>query len=545
MPKIRRKSTASYRADVRSLPGYQGTMWNLLRRAECEIAIQAVGYGARAKDSLLERIIMARPLGYWPKDMTSGVGTTAGTKPIPGNMPTPEQQAWVADRRDLLTREDLEYLQAAGLCDSRLDEIAAAGSTRSFGRGAANNVEQGSESGGAPEQESAPAPGGGEGGVEPTSEKMLEAEQQRIYAAERRENAAAARAAAAAAIEQGNMAEAAEQANHAVHEEKVAEQNEFAAESLEREAKAEAEAAAAAAAEAAAAEQRAAAAAKTGWLAVMQEARKRADQDPDGGRVISTRTMSGVARMVADGASRAQVIDAITQSWEPEEIAKIYGHIDEGAAVAQRRRDRQPLQPIGDWQHVIDDAVQRCPTNLLDFPHDQLPNMLDRLQHGQVWIVGPTGSGKTYAAKQAAAVLDQPCNLVSCGEELMLQQLVGARDAHGVFHTGPLLDAYENGGVIILDEFDKCDPGVAGACNAFLNRDPEIAVTDRAEQPVAKMHPDFRVVIATNTFGNGSDGQYLVQQQSLDLVARFEHPGLQMFVGYSEAVERNILGEIA
>jgi hypothetical protein len=221
--------------------------------------------------------------------------------------------------------------------------------------------------------------------------------------------------------------------------------------------------------------------------------------------------MSGVARMVADGATRAQVIDALTQSWEPEEIAKIYGHVDEGAAVAERRRDRQPLQPIGDWQHVIDDAVQRCPTSLLDFPHDQLPNMLDRLQHGQVWIVGPTGSGKTYAAKQAAAVLDQPCNLVSCGEEMMLQQLVGARDAHGVFHTGP----------------------------------PEIAVTDRAEQPIAKMHPDFRVVIATNTFGNGSDGQYLVQQQSLDLVARFEHPGLQMFVGYSEAVERNILGEIA
>ena len=203
------------------------------------------------------------------------------------------------------------------------------------------------------------------------------------------------------------------------------------------------------------------------------------------------------------------------------------------------------MQPFGDWQHVIDDAQQRCPTNLLDLPHDQLPNMLDRLQHGQVWIVGPTGSGKTYAAKQAAAVLDQPCNLVSCGEELMLQQLVGARDAHGVFHTGPLLDAYENGGVIILYEFDKCDPGVSGACNAFLNRDPEIAVTDRAEQPIAKMHPDFRVVIATNTFGNGSDGQYLVQQQSLDLVARFEHPGLQMFVGYSEAVERNILGEIA
>jgi len=544
MPKLRKKSTASYRADVRSLPNYNGTAWNDLRAAECQQVITMAGeLPGSIEDRHLHRVIMARPLGYWPKHMTKGSGPGVGQKPIPGQAPTAEQQTWMAKRRDEAL-VSISLLQLCGVLDSPLDEIAKSG-TRSFGKGAANNVEQGSESGGAPEQESAPAPGNGEGGGEPTSEKMLEAEQQRIYAAERRENAAAARAAAAAAIEQGNMAEAAEQANHAVHEEKVAEQNERCAENLEAEAKAEAEAAAAAAAEAAAAEQRAAAAAKTGWLAVMQEARKRADQDPDGGRVISTRTMGGVARMVADGASRAQVIDAITQSWEPEEIAKIYGHVEEGATVAERRRDRQSLQPIGDWQHVIDDAVQRCPTNLLDFPHDQLPNMLDRLQHGQVWIVGPTGSGKTYAAKQAAAVLDQPCNLVSCGEELMLQQLVGARDAHGVFHTGPLLDAYENGGVIILDEFDKCDPGVSGACNAFLNRDPEIAVTDRAEQPVAKMHPDFRVVIATNTFGNGSDGQYLVQQQSLDLVARFEHPGLQMFVGYSEAVERNILGEIA
>ena len=544
MPKIRKKSTASYRADVRSLPNYVGTTWNDLRATECQQVLTMAGeLPGPIEDRHLQRVIMARPLGYWPKHMTKGSGTGLGQKPIPGQAPTAEQQAWMAKRRDE-ARVSTSLLRRCGVLDSPLDEIAKTG-TRSFGKGAANNVEQGNESGGAPEQESAPASGGGEGGSE-LSEALREQISENLTMAEtHRAKAAVAKENAAAAIEQGKMGEAAEQAAAAAESEARAQNHEKIAAQIEAHAKAEAEAAAAAAAEAAAAEQRAAEAAKSGWLAVLQEARKRADQDPDGGRVISTRTMQGVARMVADGATRAQVIDAITQSWEPEEIAKIYGHVDEGALVAQRRRERHSLQPIGEWQHVIDDAVQRCPTNLLDFPHDQLPNMLDRLQHGQVWIVGPTGSGKTYAAKQAAAVLDQPCNLVSCGEELMLQQLVGARDAHGVFHTGPLLDAYENGGVIILDEFDKCDPGVSGACNAFLNRDPEIAITDRAEQPVAKMHPDFRVVIATNTFGNGSDGQYLVQQQSLDLVARFEHPGLQMFVGYSEAVERNILGEYA
>ena len=544
MPKIRKKSTASYRADVRSLPNYNGTAWNDLRAAECQQVITMAGeLPGSIEDRHLRRVIMARPLGFWPKWMTKGSGAGVGQKPIPGQAPTAEQQAWMAARRDG-AQVSSSLLRRCGVLDSPLDEIAKSG-TRSFGKGAANNVEQGSESGGAPEQESAPAPGGGEGGGELPAELREQISESLSMAETAREKAVVASQNAAAAIERGNMAAAAAAAAEAAECERMAEQAEQAAVEAAEQFKTEYEAAAAAKAEAEAAAAAAAAASKTGWLAIMQEARRRADQDPDGGRVISTRTMSGVARMVADGASRAQVIDAITQSWEPEEIAKIYGHVDEGAAVAERRRDRQPLQPIGDWQHVIDDAVQRCPTSLLDFPHDKLPNMLDRLQHGQVWIVGPTGSGKTYAAKQAAAVLDQPCNLVSCGEELMLQQLVGARDAHGVFHTGPLLDAYENGGVIILDEFDKCDPGVSGACNAFLNRDPEIAVTDRAEQPIAKMHPDFRVVIATNTFGNGSDGQYLVQQQSLDLVARFEHPGLQMFVGYSEAVERNILGEIA
>ena len=545
MPKTRKKSTASYRADVRSLPNYVGTTWNNLRATECQQVLTMAGElpDGEIRDRHLQRVIMARPLGYWPKEMTKGSGPGIGQKPIPGQAPTAEQQTWMAKRRDE-AQVSTSLLRRCGVLDSPLDEVAKVG-TRSFGKGAGNNVEQGSESGGAPEQESAPASGGGEGGIELPQAKQEYFANLQQEAQRKREQAAEAKAKAAEAIEQGKMTEAAAQAAEAAECEHLAEEFESRASELRAEAEAEAAAAAEAAAEAAAAEQRAAEAAKSGWLALLQEARRRADQDPDGGRIISTRTMEGVARMVADGASRAQVIDAITQSWEPEEIAKIYGHVDEGATVAERRRDRQPLQPIGEWQHVIDDAQQRCPTNLLDLPHDQLPNMLDRLQHGQVWIVGPTGSGKTYAAKQAAAVLDQPSNLVSCGEELMLQQLVGARDAHGVFHTGPLLDAYENGGVIILDEFDKCDPGVSGACNAFLNRDPEIAVTDRAEQPIAKMHPDFRVVIATNTFGNGSDGQYLVQQQSLDLVARFEHPGLQMFVGYSEAVERNILGEIA
>jgi len=545
MPKIRKKSTASYRADVRSLPNYNGTAWNDLRAAECQQVLTMAGeLPGTIEDRHLQRVIMARPLGYWPKWMTKGSGTGIGQKPIPGEMPTAEQQAWMAKRRDEC-QVSSSLLRRCGVLDARPEEVAKAG-TRSFGRGAANNVEQGSESGGAPEQESAPAAGGGEGGIELPEAKQAQIQRRLNEAEKQREQSAEAKAKAAEAIEQGNMTYAAEKAAEAAESERMAEQMEQSAAEIRAQAEAEAAAAAEAAAEAAAAEQRASEAAKTGWLAVLQGARKRCQQDPDGGRLISTGHMSAVPPWVSNGATRAQVIDAFTQSWEPEEIAKIWAHVDEGQEVAQRRRDGDPIDAVMAWDADIAAAVEACPNHLMDFPNEQLPAMLDRLKlFGKVWAVGTTRCGKTVAARQCAAVLGQRFIECTLNEEMMLQQLVGARDAHGVFHTGPLLDAYENGGIILLDEFDKADPGMSGGCNAYLNMEDRIAVPDRSEKPTAERHPDFKVIVATNTFGNGSDGQYLVQQQSLDLVARFEHQGLQMKFTYSESVERNILGEYA
>ena len=545
MPKIRKKSTASYRADVRSLPNYNGTAWNDLRAAECQQVLTMAGeLPGSIEDRHLHRVIMARPLGYWPKWMTKGSGTGEGQKPVPGEMPTAKQQRWMEKRRDEC-RVPFALLQQCGVFDANPEQIARKG-TRSFGKGAANNVEQGSESGGAPEQESAPAPGGGEGGSELPESKVEQIERRQSEAKKKREQAAEAKVKAAEAIEQGNMTEAAKQAAEAVESERMAKEMEQSAVRIAERFKAEQEAEAASAAAAAAEAEAAAAASKTGWFAVMQEARKRCQQDPDGGRLISTGHMSAVPPWVSNGATRAQVIDAFTQSWEPEEIAKIFGHVDEGQAVAQRRRDGSPIDAVMAWDADIATAVEACPNHLMDFPNEQLPAMLDRLKlFGKVWAVGTTRCGKTVAARQCAAVLGQRFIECTLNEEMMLQQLVGARDAHGVFHTGPLLDAYENGGIILLDEFDKADPGMSGGCNAYLNMEDCIAVPDRSENPTAKRHPDFKIIVATNTFGNGSDGQYLVQQQSLDLVARFEHQGLQMKFTYSESVERNILGEYA
>ena len=65
----------------------------------------------------------------------------------------------------------------------------------------------------------------------------------------------------------------------------------------------------------------------------------------------------------------------------------------------------------------------------------------------------------------------------------------------------------------------------------------------RPGNSVAHKHPDFRVVICDNSAGNGTDGQYMVEQQSVDTVARFEHLGLQVFCNYDDNIEAAIIGD--
>jgi hypothetical protein len=105
-----------------------------------------------------------------------------------------------------------------------------------------------------------------------------------------------------------------------------------------------------------------------------------------------------------------------------------------------------------------------------------------------------------------------------------------------------VLDAYENGKTLILDEFAKLSADCTGGLNSFLNGEPYVSVS-RPGNTKARMHPDFRVVVCDNSAGNGTDGQYMVEQQSVDTVARFEHLGLQVFCNYDNNIEAAIIGD--
>lgn len=129
-------------------------------------------------------------------------------------------------------------------------------------------------------------------------------------------------------------------------------------------------------------------------------------------------------------------------------------------------------------------------------------------QRVNVWLPGPAGSGKTTAAHAVAEALTLPFYAVSVGPQTSQSQLLGYYDANGRYVTTQLRQAYEHGGVFLLDEVDAGSPAVLVTINALL-ANGHASFPDK----VVERHPDFVLVAAGNTYGQGADRQYVGRQQ--------------------------------
>ena len=119
-----------------------------------------------------------------------------------------------------------------------------------------------------------------------------------------------------------------------------------------------------------------------------------------------------------------------------------------------------------------------------------------------VFLVGPTSSGKTHASKQTADTLDRP--FYAHGGMEMVHELMGFIDGPGRLHRTPFRDAFENGGVVLLDELDSWSQSCTLALNAAL-ANGYAAFPDGMIQ----RHPDSIVIGAGNTHGTGATAEYV------------------------------------
>ena len=136
--------------------------------------------------------------------------------------------------------------------------------------------------------------------------------------------------------------------------------------------------------------------------------------------------------------------------------------------------------------------------------HQRTSEVLMYLQlFKQAMIVGPTGSGKSTLAKQVADIMDLRYATFSCNEEASKTELIGFNDLAG-YNYPTFLDFYENGGVMLIDEYDAMSPGMAIVLNAAFDRSGMLSVPTRKGNTMAKKHEDFYCILAGNTWGNAS-----------------------------------------
>ena len=173
--------------------------------------------------------------------------------------------------------------------------------------------------------------------------------------------------------------------------------------------------------------------------------------------------------------------------------------------------------------------------------HQRTPEVLMYLQlFKQAMIVGPTGSGKSTLAKQVADIMDLRYATFSCNEEASKTELIGFNDLAG-YNYPTFLDFYENGGVILIDEYDAMSPGMAIVLNAAFDRSGMLSVPTRKGNTIAKKHDDFYCILAGNTWGNASMDYSGRDIQDTAFLDRFKM--CRVHIDYDYELEKSLTSE--
>jgi cobaltochelatase CobS len=150
-----------------------------------------------------------------------------------------------------------------------------------------------------------------------------------------------------------------------------------------------------------------------------------------------------------------------------------------------------------------------------------------------VWITGPTASGKSHAAKQVAEALD--LKFYVQGSMSQAFELLGFIDAGGRYHDTPFRKAFEHGGVILLDEID----GGANEAILAINGGTANGGCSFPDKYVTR-HPDCVIIGAANTWGSGANAEF-VGRARIDAAILSRFP-VKLAWDYDTALEVRISG---
>lgn len=181
----------------------------------------------------------------------------------------------------------------------------------------------------------------------------------------------------------------------------------------------------------------------------------------------------------------------------------------------------------------------------IDIRHMDHPKMEDvikslHLNH-KAMLVGPAGTGKTYMVAEIAERMKLPFYKYSCSRDSSVHDLLGYKQPRSEEYLNTVfLQAYEEGGIFLVDEYDAMSGDMSLFFNGIADNSKFISVPHRDVKPIAKKHKDFYLIMCGNTWGKGSiefSGRDFQDQALMDRFRLCRH-----HIGYHESLEKQWMG---
>lgn len=151
---------------------------------------------------------------------------------------------------------------------------------------------------------------------------------------------------------------------------------------------------------------------------------------------------------------------------------------------------------------------------------DMFTTMSAMANRDPVMIYGPTQCGKTTMIFQVASILEWPVISIDCTGQTSVEDLLGtwmiAPNPKGggqimLWKDGDAMEAYRNGYILVLNEFDMLKPEIAAILNDSLLAKMRLFKTSSTNskgeiaEEIVKEHPNFRLIATCNSRGYGDD----------------------------------------
>lgn len=201
-------------------------------------------------------------------------------------------------------------------------------------------------------------------------------------------------------------------------------------------------------------------------------------------------------------------------------IAPVNPILDDKISFSERlRMARQKQKETGEYYHETFDKILK-----------------QVLLNKTVMLVGPSGTGKSYTISQLARLFNVPVyNLGFIAEEY--GTIRGYPDINGNFVKTPFYDCLKYGGFCSFDEVDNSESKALVEINKVIGADGYVPY-QFPNGELVKPHPNFRIIAAGNTWGDGADTLHSTREQ---LDAATLNRLKRIYYGYDAKLEKNIL----